>query len=68
MSVHSKRPFQRPARALASTAKTALEGLQATIDVFQVVAGDLGIPGLQSGVGALSTILKMAQVHITAPL
>lgn len=56
---------QGTASGLASSAlaDTALGGLQVAVDIFQDVAGDLGIPGLQTGAGALSAVLRLIQVH-----
>lgn len=38
--------------------------LQTVISISGGIAGDLGVPGLQSGLGALSTVLKLIQVRL----
>lgn len=43
-------------------AYAAIGGLKKAVDAFNSVAGNLGVPGLQMGVGALSTVLGMIQV------
>ena len=43
---------------------SAIDVLQQALDMFKDVAGDLGVPGLQTGVGVLSAVLKLVQVCI----
>ena len=40
----------------------AIGGLQQALDMFNKVAGDVGVPGLQKGVSGLSAVLAMIQV------
>ena len=39
-----------------------LAGLQAALSLFQDVAGNIGVPALQTGVRAVSTVLQAIQV------
>ena len=42
----------------------AIAGLQQALSVLQLIAGDLGVPGLQTGVSCLSTVLAMVKVCV----
>ena len=52
----------KKAKEAASVAVTVL---QKALDVFKDVAGNLGVPGLEAGVGVVSTVLQMIQVRVT---
>ena len=59
--------MQRLKQKLRSTetkeaAYVAVGGLQRALDMFNKVAGDVGVPGLQKGVSGLSAVLAMIQV------
>ena len=41
---------------------TAFAGAQTALKVFQEIAGNTGVPGLQNGVKALTTVLDVMQV------
>ena len=42
---------------------TAIDVLKHTLDMFKDVASNIGVPGLEAGVGVLSTVLQMIQVR-----
>lgn len=56
------------ARSTRQTAKNralaAVAVLQKSLDIFKDVAEQLGVPWLKTGIGILSTILKMVQVRL----
>ena len=51
-------------REAKEVASVAVAILQKALDAFKDVAGNLGVPGLEAGVGVLLTVLQMIQVRI----
>ena len=43
----------------------AIDVLKHTLDMFKDVASNIGVPGLEAGVGVLSTVLQIIQVRPT---
>ena len=41
----------------------AIDVLKQALDMFKDVAGNIGVPGLEAGVGVLSTVLQMIKVR-----
>ena len=60
---HNQAPTLEEDRRYPLATDITLGGLQTALDLFQNVAGNLGVPALQTGVRAVSTVLKAIQAR-----